>query len=72
MYKLMVSYDTGYCYNQHMESEDLEALKVEGAKFDEEGLRWVIIENKQDDNDIVEASLIHKQIITFMDRIRRT
>jgi len=62
-YRLMVSHDAGCNYSNYGESDDLEKLKAEGKKYDEQGLRWVI---EDESGAIIEASLIHKQIISFM------
>jgi len=68
MYKLMVSHDAGCSYNNYGESEKAEDFKVQCEKYDEEGLRWVI---EDEAGNIVEASLIHKQIISFMQSVRQ-
>lgn len=68
MYTLKVSHDAGYTYRDYGQSGNLEELEAQGKKYDDEGLRWVIEDGV---GDIVAASLIHKQIIDFMQKVNQ-
>ena len=68
MFKLKVSYDAGSTYSLHQQSGKLEELQITGKTFDDESLRWVIEDEK---GHIVDASLIHKRIINFMDKMNQ-
>lgn len=68
MYKLMVSHDCGHRYACEAELEKLDDLiqEAQNRKLDEQWLRWAI---EDEQGNVVEASLIHKKIIAFMDKI---
>ena len=68
MYHLKVSYDAGGSYGPEGQSENLNELVERGKGLDAQMLRWVI---EDDSGEIVEASAIHKQIISFMQKVNR-
>lgn len=67
-YKLMVSYDAGGSYSFKETSNDIEKLKKMGEELDKEWLRWVI---EDEQGEIMEFSLIHKQIVDTMEKINQ-
>ena len=68
MYQLKVSYDAGCSYSSGGQSENLNELVEKGKGHDEQMLRWVI---EDDSGKIVEASAIHKQIFSFMQKVNK-
>ena len=70
MYKLMVSHDCGCRYSCEAEREKLDDLiqEAQNRKLDEKWLRWVI---EDEQGTILDASLIHKKIIAFMDKVNK-
>ena len=67
-YKLSVSHDCGCSYRVEKESDNLEELRKEGQKLDEQMLRWSIEDER---GEPVECCGIHKEIIGFMGAVRK-
>lgn len=67
MYKLMVSYDCGMHYTCKGKAETPEELHSKTQEFDNQGLRWVI---ENENGEIEDVSLIHRNIITHIAAIR--
>ena len=68
MYSLKVSFDAGCSYQEGGQSDVLGELLEIGKRHDEQMLRWVI---EDESGNIVEASVIHKEIIGFMSRVNK-
>ena len=67
-YKLNVSHNCGISYGVEKESDNLEELKKEGKKLDEQMLRWDI---EDEAGKQVECSAVHKGIVNFMGAMRK-
>lgn len=67
-YKLNVSHDCGCSYRVEKESDNLEELKKEGQKLDEQMLRWDI---EDETGEQIECSAVHKGIVRFMRAVRK-
>jgi hypothetical protein len=63
-YKLNVSHNCGCSYGVEKESNNLEELKKEGQKLDEQMLRWDI---EDESGEQIECSAVHKGIVRFME-----
>lgn len=66
-YKLNVSHNCGVSYAVEKESYNLEELKKEGKKLDDQMLRWDIEDEK---GEQIECCAIHKGIVDFMGAVR--
>jgi len=62
-YKLNVSHNCGCSYGVEKESDNLEELRKEGQKLDEQMLRWDI---EDEAGKQIECSAVHKGIVRFM------
>ncbi len=67
MYKLMVSYNCGISYQSEVEAKNLEELKSQLQKLDDNWLRWYI--EKDGEMDFEVQSKIHKEVIGFLTRL---
>lgn len=60
-YTLKVSYDCGSSYRTIMKSDNPQAFEEKCKKFDNEMLRWAIID---EENNVIDIGNIQKNILT--------